>query len=287
MTAKKSISPIVKIEVTVRKNDNQAFIIPNGTTAALEKRRETVRGWVGRQNYDNNTNIYDNVPTKGFKVESFTSRYSTSNKFIKVSDPRGWIVDVSIENFVDLLSTTTVENGVFKDEIVYCDGGSWLAVANDKRLLATSKKPSAKMNFHDVGDIVDENDSGNKMVYLGKRGIVTAQVDYGSKKIQLVRHEDMHFYMSADYKAYSRNFTFRKQKLKGAVAGHRDVNFTEIDKLLNSGEGSVGVSGVSYSYFTSPNKNNVEVEDHFANGELKYWIKDCSVYSRMTMEWKK
>ncbi len=39
--------------------------------------------------------IWDNVPTEGFKIENSVSRYSTSNKLWRVSDPRGFEFEIT------------------------------------------------------------------------------------------------------------------------------------------------------------------------------------------------
>jgi hypothetical protein len=62
---------------------------------------------------------YINEPTTGFRVVGFVSRWTTSNKFIRIEDPRGFQFEVSIDNFVDLLRETTIVNAIIQDKVVY------------------------------------------------------------------------------------------------------------------------------------------------------------------------
>ena len=63
--------------------------------------------------------IWDNVPTTGFKIVDTVSRYSTSNKFWIVLDPRGAKFEISTAVFETLIMNTTIVKGVIQDACVW------------------------------------------------------------------------------------------------------------------------------------------------------------------------
>lgn len=63
--------------------------------------------------------IWDNVPTTGFKIVDTVSRYSTSNKFWLVLDPRGAKFEISTGVFETLIMNTTIIKGVIQDACVW------------------------------------------------------------------------------------------------------------------------------------------------------------------------
>jgi hypothetical protein len=70
--------------------------------------------------------IWDNVPTTGFKIVDTVSRYSTSNKFWLVMDPRGVKFEISTGVFETLIMNTTIVKGVIQEACVW---------ENNKRLV--------------------------------------------------------------------------------------------------------------------------------------------------------
>ena len=63
--------------------------------------------------------IWDNVPTTGFKIVDTVSRYSTSNKFWLVLDPRGVKFEISTGTFEELIMQTTIVKGVIQEACVW------------------------------------------------------------------------------------------------------------------------------------------------------------------------
>ena len=217
----REFTPIVDLYVVIRKGDRQGFVIPEGNTSAIRKRKETAHNWVRGYGHnapkDEKGTVHENKGMLGFKIESFTSRYSTSNKFIKVHDPRGWIIDMSIENFVDLCKISTIEKGEFKEELVYVNSGSWLTRADDVRQNKTAKPSAKKTAPQTPGDIVDLNDTGHKMRYAGEFEIEAAYIDYGSRKV-IVKKRAKYFV----YASTGNVFNAYKTQIKGTIVGRGD-----------------------------------------------------------------
>ncbi len=63
--------------------------------------------------------IWENTPQSGFKIVDTNSRYSTSNKFWCVEDPRGVVFEISTEVFEKLIYDVTIIKGVIQDECIW------------------------------------------------------------------------------------------------------------------------------------------------------------------------
>jgi hypothetical protein len=117
---------------------------------------------------------YINEPTTGFRVVGFVSRWSTSNKFIRIEDPRGFQFEVSIDNFVDLLRETTVVNAIIQDKVVYGwdDAGISLYKENSKKYLEGKENfeditsPTVSMRSINIGNIIKLK-NGKTVQYCG------------------------------------------------------------------------------------------------------------------------
>jgi hypothetical protein len=73
--------------------------------------------------------IFDNIPTKGFKINGVESTYSNKNKWFQVIDPRGFIEQVSADNLVDIMKHTGVDKGELTGEYVWGKQGGWAFLA--------------------------------------------------------------------------------------------------------------------------------------------------------------
>jgi len=62
---------------------------------------------------------YDNIPTSGMSVAGSVTRWASSNKFIRVEDPRGFQLEIAIENFIEIIRDCTLDKGVIQDEMVW------------------------------------------------------------------------------------------------------------------------------------------------------------------------
>jgi len=62
---------------------------------------------------------YDNTPTVGISVAGSISRWSTSSKCIRVEDPRGFQLEITVENFIEIIRNCTLDKGVIQDEMVW------------------------------------------------------------------------------------------------------------------------------------------------------------------------
>lgn len=106
-----------------------------GAVANVKKMQATGRNWIRGDNKDKTGTIIDNLPTKNIYVGCSVSRWSTSNKLFRVTDPRGFTVEIPTDNLATLLHHTTVIKGVVQEECVWGKDG------NNHILLPVNSEP--------------------------------------------------------------------------------------------------------------------------------------------------
>lgn len=133
------------------KNPPLAFATQTGT--GFEKRKQTVDTWSGptyrhvakldengkrvmRKDYPDipeqvridvpmTPGVYlKNLPQSGFTFEKSVSRWSTSNKWFTINDPRGFQLQIAADNLGDILINAGVLNGELQGEYVWARNGS-------------------------------------------------------------------------------------------------------------------------------------------------------------------
>lgn len=133
------------------KNPPLAFATQTGT--GFEKRRETVDTWSGptyrhvpkldengkpvmRKDYPTVAEqvqisapmtpgtYLKNLPQSGFTFEKSVSRWSTSNKWFTINDPRGFQLQIAADNLGDILINAGVLKGELQGEYVWARNGS-------------------------------------------------------------------------------------------------------------------------------------------------------------------
>ena len=93
------------------------FLTPNGTDSAAKKRTETVDRWCKGSMVS--PCIFENKLLSGFKLQRFARRWSTSNVVWRVVDPRGFSFEISSENMLNIMETSTVINGEIIGKCIY------------------------------------------------------------------------------------------------------------------------------------------------------------------------
>lgn len=112
------------------REDNLSYLCQYETTesgevaANVKKMQATGRSWIRGENKDKFGTIIDNTPTKNIYVGCSVSRWSTSNKLFRVTDPRGFTVEIPTDNLATLLHHTTVIKGVVQEECVWGKDGN-------------------------------------------------------------------------------------------------------------------------------------------------------------------
>lgn len=169
------------------------FLTYHDNSAGCKKVTETMRDWCVGRNYSYFTKdgtsyskhqkklnawkpiVFDNVPLDGFKFESVTSRWSTSNKVFRIIDPRGFICEIYAENAINLILNSKMDNGEILDKCIWFRNGGKNELVNinseiyldivEKINRAASAKPISIKDIK-TGDTVNVGYHID-MVYLG------------------------------------------------------------------------------------------------------------------------
>jgi hypothetical protein len=201
-----------------------AYLCHYEDNSAFNKRKRTGQNWAGKNAGDGM--VIDNVPHRNFEIVDSVSRWSTSNKLIRVLDPRGFECEISTGNLVNILKTTRMVNGVILDECVWGreDGNNVLLPVNSEPYLEALKNvkekaaPTVKFSTVKPGNsVVFKADMyGDKeYFYLGKGKVkyqseLTKQRDFWAKKSpekKLVKYQDeSYIHIFVDDKGYANTF---------------------------------------------------------------------------------
>lgn len=193
--------------VALDREDTLSYMTYYEDNEAFEKRKSTGSSWAkGRETKWNPETkkyeviekrtpteaIIDNSPVKGIYIGSSVSRWSTSNKLFRVTDPRGFTLEVPTDNIATLLHLTTVINGVVQEECVWGREGNnhILLPVNSEPYLETLDKMDTlankliKVSELKVGDVVKFFECDTEYTYMGK-GKPTWKIkpyEYGSRQ---------------------------------------------------------------------------------------------------------
>lgn len=149
--------------------------------AAFKKRKETVDTWCDDK--QGTRKFFDNVPLPGFKLADYSSRYSTDNKYVQVQDPRGFTVEISIRNLVDLVSETSIIKGVVQEPLIYArDGGMNVLLPESHEAVKQTKLETKTVTKLVPGDKVVLSKA--EFIFLGEKYIVQIKDNYDSKYIR-------------------------------------------------------------------------------------------------------
>lgn len=148
-----------------------AFLTYDTHDAASKKRIDTVKNWYGSEKMCN----LDNPPLSGFTFVDVVSRYRTKNKLMRVFDPRGFIVEVSIDILLEIMQSATIKNGVIQEKCFWARKGAEniLIPENtplyEQYLSETVYAKAANISTKNlkVGGLYINKD-GKKYFYLGK-----------------------------------------------------------------------------------------------------------------------
>ncbi|ALA12015.1 hypothetical protein [Pseudomonas phage vB_PaeM_C2-10_Ab08] len=89
--------------------------------ASFKKKQQTGMGWAGK---NAETCFVDNVPVSGHFIGDSVERWVTENKYFRVTDPRGFVLEVPTGNISTLLYNCTVIKGVIQEPCVWVRMGS-------------------------------------------------------------------------------------------------------------------------------------------------------------------
>lgn len=169
-----------------------AFATHMSKDSGFKKRKETMVRWGGK-NFTEHT--YKNEFIKGFRFEKYVSRYTTSNKWFRIIDPRGFVLEISADNISDIISNTTIVKGELMDEFIWTrvDSTNYLTRKDHpdyKNSLVSTESLIGKLQIGDELKIGRTN-----LTYIGSKWVATVD-----KKTE---------YYDEEHDTWSQNFPYR------------------------------------------------------------------------------
>lgn len=125
----------------------------------------------------NYTNYLENKPRTGFKIVDYATRYRTDNKLIRVEDPDGFVLEVSVENIIQLVHEATISFGVIQEPCLWGKEGSQHVLVpttgevykKSLEMNTVAKEDMVSLAKIAVGDIISfDCDKQSRHVYIGK-----------------------------------------------------------------------------------------------------------------------
>ena len=151
---------------------HQDYRADGSPTKSFEQRMRTGKYWAGN---DAKIIEFDNSPMDGFKIVGDVSRCTTSNKLFRISDPRGFVVEIPTSNLAELIQQVTIINGIIVGECVWGrdESNHVLLPTNSPSYIDALDEINARENRKTfpklrIGEIVKFNKDGQDYVYLGK-----------------------------------------------------------------------------------------------------------------------
>lgn len=242
-----------------------AFATQVSADAAFEKRKETVTTWMGprfihdyvkdadgnfvkdERGYNKTVRVdrgemrgvvLDNVPLSGFTFEKSVSRWTTSNKWFAINDPRGFQLQISADNLGDILLNAAVSNGELLGEYVWAkDKQNIFLCRTSHESYQMKMNPSIDRKKLLIGDVVMIGSDETEYVYLGafysmRFGTTSRYVDKATGKIITAKERYGHYGYHRSYEARSfaehvadprPNHLFLERGKKAGFKMYRDI----------------------------------------------------------------
>lgn len=180
MTQVKIFKELWRISTDAR---NLAYLCQKTSDAGFKGRQRTGTNWAKRNSKGGTLELieetFNNEPMVGFELGEDVSRWSTSNKFIRVKDPRGFEVEISISCLSTLIGDVTIEKGVIKDKCLWARLGPENILISENseecknaiKLDSSGKQKFIPMKKIEIGNIVrmSSGTSTRDVIYIGRK----------------------------------------------------------------------------------------------------------------------
>ena len=221
--------------------------------------------------------ILKNESVSGFRFSGFQSRCSTDNKVVEVQDPRGFTLEITVSNLIDLLGTTVIENGVMKNKCVWGFDRSPVLLDVDgedyKKHEAFASKTLEYLKARElvVGKTYVYTSRKKEMLYMyfGRMSVkLKGSKNYRGPLTDIEEHDDMFLFLEENERYKHHSFVCRKSVPKLLDADVHQVmatNFTDEKNKIDKN------TGFSYPQTNSNlyNESLVEANFHDLNMTIK------------------
>ena len=160
---------------TIEIDENDDVTFTAGETSKVDTASAFIGGWYPK--------VIKNEPVEGFEIAKSVRRYGWSgsgNVVWRITDPRGFDLEISSDNFASIIACVDMEKGLIKGKCVWGREGAKNVLLPEvsepyQEALARTKKVNAKVSLKDIqiGDTVDllttkVTDEDSIAVYYGK-----------------------------------------------------------------------------------------------------------------------
>lgn len=146
-------------------------------TKEYESNIKSAKQWAVGWGKEAEVHTFENFPTSGFKIAAIATRYSTSNKFYRIIDPRGFQLEISTANLLEIVQNGEIAYGEIIGKYFWVKSTrDYLCSVNHpeyKRWLNPPAKEKAKTL--DIGDMVVLPNDGEAM-YIGKKYMIEGDI---------------------------------------------------------------------------------------------------------------
>lgn len=165
--------------------------------SATTKNQNTGASWAGRSIDEGQ--YFPNIPIKGIYIGDSVERWSTNNKLFRVTDPRGFVVEVPTGNIATLLHHTNVKKGVIEEECLWAreDGSHVLLPINSAPYYNAINKINQVQQALKLSDLVP----GDRVKMFSGQKVIDQEWEYlGSVKLRWIR--TIEYYTDPNYSSY-------------------------------------------------------------------------------------
>jgi hypothetical protein len=167
----KSISIVTQNDAALHTSPLSYLVQADGEhTKEYESNIKSAKQWAVGWQKEAKVYTFENFPTNGFKIAAIATRYSTSNKFYRIIDPRGFQLEISTANLLEIVQTGEIAYGEIIGKYVWVKSTrDYLCSVNHpeyKRWLNPPAKEKSKTL--DIGDLVVLPNDGEAL-YIGKK----------------------------------------------------------------------------------------------------------------------
>lgn len=166
-----------KIKVGFKSKTRSTDALHRGVIVAMSEKSKIKKS----KKFDDSRDVsvepksFDNVPTKGFSLDFESGRtFSDSKSMVLIVDPRGFSVEITTENLLNVMKYTTwVAGKAFEGEFVYAWEGTELVLLSVNapeyvEFVKAETRGYLKGKDLSLGRTY-VTDEGKELVYLGKR----------------------------------------------------------------------------------------------------------------------
>ena len=233
-------------------NGNLGYVIHYNIKTGLLTSAKSFESW---RDKNIETNDFDNKPTSGFIFSRSISRsgFYRGSKIekVRVYDPRGFDVEISISNLMEIIEQFDIEKSEIKGELVYgwSFGRMSLIPATSNvynQSVEVSSQLSVKFSLKDlvIGGIYECVDGSNlkpiNMIYIGRFNVNSSINEYSSfKSLKTTRHySDLggkHIFLNKD--SYFDNEKYRIVNPKNVLRNIGSISDLEVnEEIINFAE---------------------------------------------------